>query len=404
MVPKTYRVGTHRAVAPEETITRALRLAPIMGITRVANVTGLDSIGVPVVMVCRPNSRSVAVTQGKGLDLAAAKASGLMEAIEGYHAETVTLPLRYLSLEELGYSSSVVDVSQLASIATSAFHPNLRLLWCEGRDLINDESVFVPYEVVHTDYTWPQPAGSGCFASSSNGLASGNHLLEAISHGICEIVERDATSLWKLRDRTGQDSTGVDLATVDDPACTALIEKFHSAGLETVVWDTTTDIGIASFFCVVFNSTPDPARGLPPAAGAGCHPSRSIALLRALTEAAQTRLTQISGSRDDAGRDTYAPHRYDATIDRVRDQLDTEKTRRFTVVPDWESDTIDADVEWELGRLREAGVKRVIAVDLTKDMFNLPVVRMVIPGLEAQHEVPGYVPGMRARALMAALA
>jgi ribosomal protein S12 methylthiotransferase accessory factor YcaO len=31
-------------------------LAPVMGITRVANVTGLDSVGIPVVMVCRPNS------------------------------------------------------------------------------------------------------------------------------------------------------------------------------------------------------------------------------------------------------------------------------------------------------------------------------------------------------------
>ncbi len=404
MVPKIYRAGTHRTVAPEETIKRAMRVAPIMGITRVANVTGLDSIGVPVVMVCRPNSRSVAVSQGKGLDLAAAKASGLMEAIEGYHAETIALPLRYLSLEELGYSARVVDVSQLPTVSTSAFHPNLRLLWCEGGDLLNDESVFVPYEVVHTDYTWPQPAGSGCFASSSNGLASGNHLLEAVSHGICEIVERDATSLWKFRHPAEQDSRSVDLATIDDPACGAVLGKFHRAGLEIVVWDTTTDIGIASFFCVIFRSTEDPARRLPPAAGAGCHPSRSIALLRALTEAAQTRLTQISGSRDDAGRDTYAPHRYDATFERVRHQLGLAKTRRFEEAPSWESDTIDADVEWELGRLRDAGVKRVVAIDLTKDMFKLPVVRMVIPGLEAQHEVPGYTPGSRARALMSAQA
>src|SRR6266571_3226631 len=335
-----------------------MRVAPIMGITRVANVTGLDSIGVPVVMVCRPNSRSVAVSQGKGLDLAAAKASGLMEAIEGYHAETITLPLRYLSLEELGYSARVVDVSQLPTVSTSAFH----------------------------------------------GLASGNHLLEAVSHGICEIVERDATSLWKFRHPAEQDSRSVDLATIDDPACGAVLGKFHRAGLEIVVWDTTTDIGIASFFCVIFRSTEDPARRLPPAAGAGCHPSRSIALLRALTEAAQTRLTQISGSRDDAGRDTYAAHRYDATFDRVRHQLDLAKTRRFEEAPRWESDTIDADVEWELGRLRDAGVKRVVAIDLTKDMFKLPVVRMVIPGLEAQHEVPGYTPGSRARALMSAQA
>lgn len=401
MVPKSFRAGTHRVVAPEETVRRALMLAPVMGITRVANVTGLDSIGVPVVMVCRPNSRSVAVTQGKGLDLMAAKASGLMESIEGYHAESITLPLRYCSLEELRYTERVVDVTQLAALSTSIFHPNLKLLWCGGRDLLNDESVFVPYEVVHTDFTWPQPAGGGCFVTSSNGLASGNHMLEAISHGICEVVERDANALWKLRDRAGQASTSLDLATVDDPACAGILEKFSRAGLDVLAWETSTDVGIASFLCVIFRGDEDPARRLPPASGAGCHPSRSIALLRALTEAAQTRLTHISGSRDDVGRKTYAPHRYDATIERLRDQGAAPKARRFADAPDWESESVDGDVDWELARLAETGFRRVVVIDLHKDLLNLPVVRVVIPGLESQPDVPGYVPGRRARALTA---
>jgi hypothetical protein len=34
-----------------------------MEITRVANLTGLDSLGIPVGIVSRPNSRSVAVSQ-----------------------------------------------------------------------------------------------------------------------------------------------------------------------------------------------------------------------------------------------------------------------------------------------------------------------------------------------------
>ena len=62
-----------------------------MGITRIANVTGLDRIGIPVVMVCRPNARSIAVSQGKGLDMDAAIVSGLMESAELYHAEQIEL-------------------------------------------------------------------------------------------------------------------------------------------------------------------------------------------------------------------------------------------------------------------------------------------------------------------------
>ena len=104
-IHKSYRLGTHRTVAPSETLARVGPLMAQMGITRIANITGLDRLGVPVVMVCRPNSRSIAVSQGKGLDLAAAKASGLMESVETYHAETSPPPSSSAATDELGRSS-----------------------------------------------------------------------------------------------------------------------------------------------------------------------------------------------------------------------------------------------------------------------------------------------------------
>ncbi len=148
---KVLRQGTHRSQSLYYTLKHVRRLAPVMGITRVANVTGLDTVGIPVVMICRPNSRSVAVSQGKGIDLASARASGLMEAAELYHAETITLPLHLATYEELRYQHNVVEVDELPWASNSRFHPNLRLLWCEGRDLLNGENVFVPYEMVHTN-------------------------------------------------------------------------------------------------------------------------------------------------------------------------------------------------------------------------------------------------------------
>src|SRR5262245_21673480 len=98
-VPKTYRVGTDRLIDPAQTLARVRPYLTQMGITRIANVTGLDYIGVPVVMVYRPNSRALAVSQGKGLTLAAAKASGLMESVESYHAERIALPLKLASYD-----------------------------------------------------------------------------------------------------------------------------------------------------------------------------------------------------------------------------------------------------------------------------------------------------------------
>jgi ribosomal protein S12 methylthiotransferase accessory factor len=133
-------------------------------------------------------------------------------------------------------------------------------------------------------------------------------------------------------------------------------------------------------------------RPIPPASGMGCHPARSIALLRALTETAQSRLTLITGSRDDLD-----PERYAQPTVQEKEQV-TTATRRFREAPSWDSDTFDDDLDWELDRLRGAGVGRVIVVDLTKDVFKLPVARVIIPGLEGHHRVPGYIPGKRALA------
>jgi ribosomal protein S12 methylthiotransferase accessory factor len=397
---KAYRSGTHRTVSPDETLKRVLPFAPVMGITRIANVTGLDSVGIPVVMVCRPNSRSVAVSQGKGVDLPAAKASGLMESIEAYHAETITSPVRLCTHEELRYEYNVVDLQQLPMLSTTNFNSTLKIPWCEGNDLLNEEPAFVPFETVHTDYTWPPPAGSGSFVCSSNGLASGNHLTEAISHAICEVVERDATTLWRFLDPTAQESTAVDLTTVDDPDCRRFIETIERAGLTIAAWETTSDVGIASFMCVIYARDDDLMRRVPPASGTGCHPARSIALLRALSESAQSRLTRITGSRDDLSSDSYSDQRHDAALELMRGRLAARGSRSFRDAPDWDGATFDADVKWELDRLREARIEQVIAIDLTKDFFKIPVVRVVIPGLEGPPGFPGLVPGERVRALV----
>jgi ribosomal protein S12 methylthiotransferase accessory factor YcaO len=85
----------------------------------------------------------------------------------------------------------------------------------------------------------------------------------------------------------------------------------------------------------------------------------------------------------------------------IRDRVTTSKaTRRFSDVPNWDTDTFEDDVEWELKCLRRVGVRRVVAVDLTKSEFDLPVVRIIIPGLEPMLE-SGYIPSSAAQSAMA---
>jgi ribosomal protein S12 methylthiotransferase accessory factor len=396
---KAYRAGTDRVVEPAETLDRVRPLFPLMGITRVADVTGLDHIGIPVVMVVRPNARSLSVAQGKGVDFAAAAASGVMESIEAWHAERLTVPLRLGSVTDLRWSLPLVDTAGLPRCAEVPFSDDAPLLWCEGRDLVDGESCFVPYELVHTNYTLPRPTGAGLFLATSNGLASGNVLAEATSHALCEVIERDATTLWHLHSDSEQARTRIDLDTVDEPLCRQVLDAFERAAVAVGVWETTTDVGVPSFYSVILDREDRALNRLHAAAGMGCHPRRSIALLRALTEAAQSRLTVIAGSRDDVVSDDYRRARAPHLLARERELLVGERGgRAFTDVVDLDHATIDDDITALLARLQHVGITQVVSVDLTRPDIGVAVVRVIVPGLEAASEIDGYQPGPRARA------
>ncbi len=394
-VEKIYRRGTHRMVEPSKTLAKVRPFMAEMGITRIANVTGLDRIGIPVVMVFRPNSRSIAVSQGKGLDLDAAKASGIMEAVETYHAERIVLPLKLSSVNDLRASHDLIGLDRIPDMPGGRFHPAFQLLWIEGRDLLGSTSLWLPYELVHANYTLPLPAGSGCFSASTNGLASGNHVIEAICHGIAEVIERDSTSVWNASDRQSRERSRIALETVDDPDCRALLDTIERAGLTVAVWETTTDLGVPSFYAVLADDRTDAHVGV----GAGCHPARSIALARTITEAVQVRTTYITGARDDLPPDQFtAGGKAEKLRHAARLMAASAPVRSFGDGPDWDGETMEQDLDWMLERLRANGIDQVVAVDLTRPEFDLAVVRVVIPGLEAPDDDEDYVPGPRARA------
>ena len=291
---KVYRHGTDRIIPPGETVEWVRPFLRDMGITRVANVTGLDVIGLPVVMVCPPNSRSLAVSQGKGMTLEAAKASGLMESIESYHAEHVTQPLILGSFAEMVRRRALVDAFGLVAGASGPFLADRRQLWMEGADLIGGEAKWVPLDAVHTDFTFDAQLGQRMLDPTSNGLASGNHRLEAISHALCELIERDAIALLALQPAGRREAARLDLETVDDAGCREILDRLAAAGLAVAVWDATSDIGLAAFSCMIAENPETAISPLCAASGHGCHPRREVALSRALSEAVQSRLTGIA--------------------------------------------------------------------------------------------------------------
>jgi ribosomal protein S12 methylthiotransferase accessory factor len=232
---------------------------------------------------------------------------------------------------------------------------------------------------------------------SDSGVASGNHALEAVSHAVCELVERDAMTMWHYAKERDRLKTRIGLKSIEDDGCRALLERFERAGVRVAVWEVTTDVGIPAFVCTIADASPSPWRPLMPATGSGCHPCREVALARALTEAAQVRLTVIAGTRDDIGLDLYRRGTDRDGLKATLNRMAASPERAFSDGPGQVSDTVDADVAWELACLQRAGIEEVVMVDLTLPEYALPVVRVVIPGLEGMHDAAGFVPGRRLR-------
>jgi ribosomal protein S12 methylthiotransferase accessory factor len=397
--PKTFLPGTRRTRSPAETLRDFGRHMPEVGITRLANVTGLDTIGIPVVQAVRPNSRSLSVSQGKGVDVDSAKASAMMEAIELWHAERIELPCLCASYQAIKKKERVVDLTRLPLVKGARLRPEEQRCWLRGWDLLQKEEVWVPFEVVSMNTIGVVQAVM-TFSATSNGLASGNHILEAIEHALCEVIERDAHALDWARGMEGSMSRKVDLSTIADPSLRAMIDACAAAEVDVAVFEMDSDVGVPSFRAgLVERKDMAQWRRMGTQWGCGTHLSPVIALSRAITEAAQARLTVIAGSRDDNPPAAYATSQEVGTAQRFRDTaFAAPAARAFPAkgrLP--ETGSFEGDLEVMLEAIRGAGAERAVVLDLSKPHIGIPVVKVVVPELEAAPFLPGYVEGVRAR-------
>ncbi len=170
--------------------------------------------------------------------------------------------------------------------------------------------------------------------------------------------------------------------------------------MQVAVWDVTCDTGVPTFQCCVLERADRVAwRSFGACWGYGAHTSPAVALSRALTEAAQSRITVIAASRDENFRTMYNAQNNTQTLTRTRKVFfSAPGTYRFGSNAGFDNDTLNEDLDELLGRLRAVGIENVVAVDLTRPDIEIPTVKVVIPGLEYYSLFIGYTPGPRALA------
>lgn len=362
--------GTDRAWPVDVTLAKAKRCASAVGVTRLADVTRLDRIGIPTYQAIRPASTTLTVSQGKGLSDSLAMVSALMESIELWHAENPVVDSFADTIEGLR-PALTYDPYELPLEENHLLHDALPLEWAMARRLADGRAVPVPYRMVGLDFTDPQRWRPRSFQETSNGLASGNTFVEATLHALYEVIERDAVC---RAHRLGMPGTRFDPRALASGPVDELLDRFEAAG---VIVDARTLPSPSGLPCVTARIVSEDYQIV--CGGYGCHLRTEIATTRALTEAAQSRLTVISGARDDVTRHTYRPvHRMLPT------PLDLDRTLH-ALPPRVASCTSHENLLDDLDDLNHRCTEVFSApllVDLTRPEIGIPVVRVIVPGCE----------------------
>lgn len=369
--------GTIRSLEAEETFQNVAPYLKALGITRIANITGLDKLDVPVAICIRPNAKHISTSQGKGLTWELARLSAIFEAIEAYHAENPALPALHGTFNNLKSNYPVFNPEAfLAGDFTLKHLKDYPLSWCLANNLLKDKkSVFIPHALVHLNSTGCYPEYN-FFSISSNGLAAGNTIQEALLHAIYEIIERDSLYRWGLLAQEKRIKTQVKLDSIHSSINQMLLEKFLAAEQLVKIWDISSDLNIPSFHCVIKDTNPLQELGM--FRGTGTHMNKEIALSRALTEAAQSRLGLISGSRDDIFSDHYQRKR---SFIYSKDEYQGVKDYKNCYQPPINA-CFEKDLNYLYSKLLEKNFTDILMVDHTKSDFNIVVVHVFIPGMQ----------------------
>ncbi|GAB3717021.1 YcaO-related McrA-glycine thioamidation protein [Amycolatopsis oliviviridis] len=408
-VPKVGGGGVHREFTAEQTYARIEPHLRRAGVTRVAEITWLDRVGIPVYNAIAPRSNDIiSVYNGKGLTNTDARTSAAMEAIERFSAALPVRPQVIASYAELvAEGRTVLDPRENNAELSAHYRDDLPISWVEAYDLMQEESILIPQASAVYGLKFHEPP---CYkVLSTNGLASGNSLEEAICHALTELIERDSmTNAELVSSQLAQVlekgifvepqpehitsylrelHPHVDLETLP-PLAKSLVDKFHDAGLKMRIVHITSDLEIPSFLAATSEDLgPTTSQGH---GGFGTHPDANVALIRAITECAQGRAVDIQAMREDIRLPTENVSKYQnhvqrsATIDKgAWAWQPMRKQVAFDEIPSWTTDDVMTDIKLILDRIRAAGIDRALAVDLSPPGIPVSVVRVIVPRLES---------------------
>ena len=379
--PIKYFKGTHRIKNPEKTLEEYEDKLKIAGITRVTDITDLDRVGIPVFSAIRPTAQSggVSIYAGKGITKTQAKASAIMEGFERYSAEKQNTDKNKIgTIKEM---ENPIDLNTLILPQDTDKEqlPLDKFEWSEMTELNTKEKYDVPSNFIYHPYVLENNELTAIIKGNTNGLASGNNMEEAILHGIFEVIERDAWSIFEI---TKKNKKEIDIETIKNKTIKETIEKFEKENIKIKLFDITADIQIPTILASSDDTLLKDAALL--SIGVGTHLNPEIAVLRALTEVAQSRATQIHGTREDTSRADFMRKAGYDRMKKINKIYFEESSKKIKLedIEDKSSENIKTDIETCLKELKNNKLEKVLMKDLTREETKVNVVRIIIPKAE----------------------
>lgn len=372
--------GIGHSLSPDEAEEIATRVLESLSISRVHDLTPLGLLKSPAWAAVTPLATDLTVHLGKGRNHQMARLSAMYEAIERMTAE--------LPLETSKLPLPPADIQPTDSVCQ-----NFKKVY-EARqdtyaawDLINEKWVMIPECLVKN------PAKTiDINRSSTNGLASGGTVIEAVLHGLYEIVERDAlTEHLACTDFAieAESSNRIALSSFSNKYINAIEKNIVDNAMDLAVLDIRNHLNIPTVVTYLRDT------GVPGFEGddlifmgAGSGYNYESAILRSLTEACQSHTGFMLGSREHyegIGDIDIQTEREEALIRRLK--IFVQKPRRVSyssinIHKLGHQDLLD-EIKWLTCHLRDEGIDRVYIVELISAVHDIPVVKVISPQMSS---------------------
>ncbi|MBT3311929.1 MAG: tetratricopeptide repeat protein [Desulfobacterales bacterium] len=384
---KKHTLDQDKILAPEDTVKRFRDKIKKMDINILEEVRRIDNgrLDIPVFFsVCGHDAKTVTGTtkqMGKGATIQQAEASAVMELAERFsffsfckkpenfftdtyaNVKDKAIPFEMIA-------KSVHDESGDLDISKKIFE-TLPLQWTKAYNLTQNREVLVPFNWFF-------------MINEFNGPSAGNCREEAISQGICEIVERHVSSIVSHQ-KLNVDAINPDSAT--DSMVVEMLKKYKNNGIRLYISDFSLGMGIPSVGILGYDPSSFPAMS-ELVWTAGTTPDPEKALSRALTEVAQ-----LAGDFNTGSNYVASGLPKFTKLSEADFIINPEREINISDLPDISNNNIRIEVENCVSALEQKGMD-VILIDTMHSQLEIPAFYTIIPGAHFRERALGTSVGM----------